>query len=108
MFKRLILYETQDGTIPYEEWFYSLRDVNIRSRIRTRINRLFRGNFGDSKSIGKGVFELRFHFGSGYRIYFGIDQQTMVILLLGGDKGTQRRDIEFAFAYWSDYLRRSK
>ncbi len=108
MFKRLILYETQDGTIPYEEWFYSLRDFNVRSRIRARIDRLFRGNFGDSRSVGRGIFELRFHFSSGHRVYFGIDQQTMVILLMGGDKSTQKSDIQRSYAYWIDYLRRSK
>ena len=93
MFEHLILYETQEGRIPFEEWLCSFKDKNITSRIRARMDRLFRGNFGDSQNVGNGVFELRCHFGSGYRVYFGIDQQIMIILLLGGDKSTQESDI---------------
>ncbi len=108
MFKQVIHYQTSEGKIPFEEWFLSLKDATVKARILARIDRLLRGNFGDSKNVGNGVFELRFHFASGYRVYFGIDQQTMVILLLGGDKSTQKSDVQRSYAYWIDYLRRSK
>ena len=66
------------------------------------------GNYGDCKPAGAGIFELRLHLGPGYRIYFGQEKQTLVILLMGGDKQTQERDILKAQEYWKDYLRRKK
>lgn len=108
MFKQVIHYQTKDGKIPFREWLSLLKDVTIKSRISARIDRLLRGNFGDSKSIGNGIFELRFHFASGYRVYFGIDHGVIVILLLGGDKSSQQNDIYRSRVYWLDYLRRSK
>ena len=65
--------------------------------------RLRLGNFGDSKSVGEGVLELRIDHGPGYRIYFGRDGSDVVILLLGGDKRSQSKDIETARVYWADY-----
>ena len=108
MFKQVIHYQTKNGRIPFEEWFLSLKDVTVKSRILARIDRLLRGSLGDSKRVGNGVFELRFHFASGYRVYFGIDQGVIVILLLGGDKSTQQSDIRRSHVYWLDYLRRPK
>ena len=61
------------------------------------------GNFGDYRSVGEGVFELRFHFGAGYRIYFGEVDNTIVLLLCGGDKSSQARDIDRAKAYWMEH-----
>ncbi len=61
------------------------------------------GNFGDSKRVGDGIFELRIHTGAGYRIYYGREGDRVVILLCGGDKGTQKRDIQRAEEYWRDY-----
>lgn len=71
--------------------------------IRTRINRMRMGNLGDNKSVGEGVSEMRIAFGPGYRVYFAIDKGTVVVLLCGGDKGTQERDIERAKRYWKEY-----
>jgi len=101
-------YRTQAGEIPFEEWLGSLRDWKLRSRILARLDRIVAGNFGDTKLVGTGIWELRFHFGPGYRIYFGLDGNVFVILLCGGDKSNQRSDIERAQSYWKDYLRRKK
>ncbi|MEC4678956.1 MAG: type II toxin-antitoxin system RelE/ParE family toxin [Nitrospirota bacterium] len=74
-----------------------------RRRIIQRVTRLESGNYGDYKSLKDGVFELRLSFGSGYRVYCAEDGNTIVILLCGGDKSTQEKDIEAAKAYWKEY-----
>lgn len=83
----------------------SLRDKTVHVRILTRLDRLQTGNLGDARRVGI-VWELRFHFGPGYRIYFGLDRGTIVILLCGGEKSSQETDIQRAQEYWKDYLRR--
>ncbi len=77
-------------------WLLALKDVQGRARIAKRIDRLALGNFGDTKSVGGGVSELRLAFGPGYRIYYTRRGEVVVILLCGGDKGSQRDDIERA------------
>ena len=83
-------------TETYYQWFDSLRDRQARARINAHIRRLSLGNFGDVKPIGEGVSELRIDFGPGYRVYFVQRGQTLVVLLAGGDKRTQDRDIKKA------------
>jgi putative addiction module killer protein len=95
-------YVTDDGICPFDEWFNHL-ERNIQIRIDARFTRISLGNFGDYKSMGDGVFELRFHFGSGYRIYYGLDGKNIVILLIGGDKKRQNRDIKKAIDFWQKY-----
>jgi putative addiction module killer protein len=73
-----------------------------------RLNRIRLGNFGDCKSVGAGISELRIPHGPGYRVYFGRRGKTVVILLYGGDKRTQSRDIALAQTYWDEYLGRIK
>lgn len=97
------VYETRDGARQFDNWLRSLRDSSARQRVRTRINRLRLGNFGDHKTVGDGVCELRIDYGPGYRVYCGRDGAEIVILLVGGDKRTQDRDIETAKEYWTDY-----
>ncbi len=96
-------YQTKEGTIPYREWFDSLRDQAVQAAVLARANRLRLGTFGDWKSVGDGVCELRVHCGAGYRIYFGRQGQTVVILLTGGEKRSQDSDIKRAKKYWKDY-----
>jgi len=82
----------------FAEWRAGLRDTVARKRIGARIDRLAFGNFGDAKAVGDKLFELRLDFGPGYRIYFVRDGDTVVILLCGGDKSSQQRDIDKARA----------
>ena len=84
--KEVQTYLRPDGTCPFNDWLESLRDRQTRARIRARINRIRLGNLGDCKSVGSGVSELRIDYGPGYRIYFGIAETKLVILLCGGDK----------------------
>jgi putative addiction module killer protein len=99
-------YVTIDGRVPFLEWFSSLKEPKLQSIIDKRLDRVQLGNLGDCKSVGSGVYELRIDYGSGYRIYFGQVGLTVVLLLCGGDKGTQDRDIERAQEYWEDYEKR--
>ncbi len=101
-------YQTEKSKIPYRNWLRSLKDASTRARIRTRINRLRLGNFGDAKSVGEGVSELRLDFGPGYRIYYGRDGDSLVLLLCGSDKKSQNKMIEHAKKYWTDYNKRKK
>lgn len=101
--QRVEIYETTDGKSPFKAWLRSLRDQRAKQRIRARIARVRLGNFGDSRPVGEGVVELRVHCGPGYRVYLGRDGDEIVILLVGGDKSTQERDISSAKAYWKDY-----
>lgn len=101
--RELQFHRTQNGREPFTEWFESIRDQKTRIRIRGRLDRLETGNFGDCQSVGNGVFELRLHFRQGYRIYFGEVANTIVLLLCGGAKSSQTRDIERAKTYWQEY-----
>jgi putative addiction module killer protein len=100
-------YQTADGKVPLTEWLNDLRDGQARARILSRLERLQVGLFGDWKSVGAGVCELRMDHGPGYRIYYGQEGATLVLLLCGGDKATQSKDIEKAHGYWKDYKTRS-
>ncbi|HEY7064057.1 MAG TPA: type II toxin-antitoxin system RelE/ParE family toxin [Chloroflexota bacterium] len=86
----------------YARWFASLRDRQARARIDARIRRLSLGNSGDVRPVGEGVSELWIDYGPGYRVYFVQRGQTLVILLAGGDKRTQNRDIRTALELASD------
>lgn len=89
--------------MPFEEWIQGLKDNRSSARILQRINRLRLGNFGDCRSIGGNVYELRIHFGPGFRVYFGLADEQIVILLSGGDKRSQNKDISIAQSYWKEY-----
>ena len=104
--KELREYQTEMGRNPFREWLHSLRDAEARARIRVRLNRVRLGNLGDCKPVGEGVMEFRLDFGPGYRVYFGQAGDVLVILLCGGDKRTQTRDIATAKQYWQSYKRR--
>lgn len=104
----ILEYLTPSGQNPFRDWLEGLRDRQARARIRVRLTRIRLGNFGDCKSVGRGVSELRIPYGPGYRVYFGRQGNTVVILLYSGDKQTQSQDIALAQTYWNDYLRRTK
>lgn len=101
--RTLQFFRTTNGSEPFNEWYRSIRDPNTRYRIQRRLERLEGGNLGDCRSVGEGVFELRLHFGPGYRIYLGEAANTVTVLLCGGDKSSQQRDIERAKTYWLEY-----
>lgn len=86
------MYEVQQTPV-YSVWFRSLRDRVMQGRIVTRIDRVALGNFGDAKPVGDGVHELRMTFGPGYRVYFTRRGERIILLLCGGDKGSQARDV---------------
>lgn len=99
----LIRYQQEDGREPYTEWFRSLRDRMAKARIEARLHQIEYGNLGDCKPVGEGVTELRIHVGAGYRIYCGRSGTSWVILLCGGDKDRQAKDIAKAKALWADW-----
>ena len=104
--KEIRSYLSVNGVNSFSEWFDSLRDIRAKAKIRARLDRVEAGNLGDCKSVGDGVFELRIDYGSGYRIYFGQQGSTVIILLCGGDKSTQDKNIAKAKEYWEDYRSR--
>ena len=93
--------ETATGRMPYRAWLDAL-DMKAKARVQARILRLETGHLGDHRSVGHGVWELRLDFGPGYRVYFGVDGKTLILLLMGGDKGSQKRDVAKAKKLWSD------
>jgi putative addiction module killer protein len=95
-------YVTSGGGQPFATWFADLGAM-ARAKVTRAIARLEQSNFSNVKSIGEGVFEYRIDFGPGYRVYFGQDGPTLVILLTGGTKKRQQRDINAAHTYWQDY-----
>ena len=103
---QLEYYLTEEGACPFTEWLYGLRDRVATSRIRTRLDRVSLGNFGTVESVGQGVSELKIDHGPGYRVYFAMSGKTVVLLLVGGDKSTQRKDIAAAHSYWKDFQTR--
>ena len=100
---KIQLYLLEDQSSPFETWLDSLRDRDGKSRVRLRLRRILLGNLGDYKSLGDGVYEFRIKTGPGYRVYFGIVGNSIILLLCGGDKGSQDRDILKAKEYWSRY-----
>jgi putative addiction module killer protein len=90
---------------PYAEWFDSL-SAPAAAKVAVAITRLAQGNVSNVKGVGGGVYECRINFGPGFRIYFGKDGERLVILLAGGTKKRQRKDIEDAKARWQDYRKR--
>ena len=95
--------ELPNGLVPFDEWFDSLRDRRMQAAVDARLTRVRAGNFGDCKSVGGGVFELRINLGPGLRVYYGLHAQTIVVLLGGGDKRSQSRDIGRAQELWQQF-----
>jgi putative addiction module killer protein len=100
--RKIQIYEGPDGKRPFEDWFNDLQPLRARTTIAVRLDRAERGSLGDWKAIQGGVCEMRIHFGPGYRVYFGFDGDA-IVLLCGGSKASQSRDIKRAVKYWGDY-----
>ena len=99
------IYQDKERNEPFTQWLESIRDKVAQARIRGRLRRIELGNPGDYRSVGHGVFELRLHFGPGYRIYYGQIGHEVVLLLAGGTKSAQEQDIQQAKHYWFEYKR---
>lgn len=92
---------TVEKTITFDHWFRKIKDVQAKAKILFRIQKIqFDGHFGDCKSVGKGISEMRIHFGKGYRVYFGQKNNVAILLLIGGNKSTQKEDIKKAKIIW--------
>lgn len=98
-------YNDREGRSPFAAWFDELNS-QAAAKVATALTRLAAGNFSNVRGVGSGVFEVRIDFGPGYRVYFGKDGERVVILLGGGAKKRQQRDIENALSHWEDYKRR--
>lgn len=105
MKKELRIYCSKSGKEPFAEWLTSLKDVIGRANIMNHLNRVVFGNYGDCDPVGNGVRELRVHYGPGYRIYFA-EQEETILLLCGGNKQTQNKDIKKAKLYLADFRER--
>lgn len=101
----ILVYADLDGREPFTQWVTGLDTVS-RARIFARLDRVENGNFGNHKAITNELSEFRFQFGPGYRVYFGTVKKTLVILLAGGDKKTQKKDIKRAQQLWDEFLKR--
>ncbi len=101
--KTVEIYTDANGRCPFLEFFSSLRDDRAKQRIQARLARVRLGNLGSTNTVGDGVQELKIDYGPGYRIYFGHGSETLVILLGGGDKSSQARDIQNAKVCWRAY-----
>jgi len=107
MVVELRYYQTSGGEQPFVDWLQGLRDRQARTRIEARLARVAVGNPGDAEPVGEGVLELRIDWGPGYRVYFSRVGNVIVLLLCGGDKRTQQRDINRAKTYLEDYKART-
>jgi putative addiction module killer protein len=101
----LLVYADGLGRTPFEDWFREL-DVQAQAKVTVALDRLKRGNISNVSGVGESVFELKLDWGPGYRLYFGRDGDRIVILLLGGTKKRQDRDIARARRFWLDYKSR--
>lgn len=105
---RLEYFADAKGREPFRDWLYGLSNRSAFARITARLNRVELGNFGFCKGLGgDGVYELKIDYGPGYRVYYAINGKTVVLLLIGGDKSTQAKDIETAKSYWASHRERT-
>ncbi|MDA3849637.1 MAG: type II toxin-antitoxin system RelE/ParE family toxin [Spirochaetaceae bacterium] len=101
----VLVYEDEAGKEPFTGYLQSC-DSTVRARIFSRLDRVEQGNWGDCELVGDKVFELRMHFGPGYRVYFGKIEDVVVLLLTAGKKSSQKQDIKKSKKYWKEFQRR--
>ena len=106
--KEVVAFRARNGQVPFEEWLNDLKDKRAVARILARLARVRHGNLGDCKPVGEGVSELRVDYGPGYRLYFGQKGNALIVLLCGGDKRTQDRDIRLAKQFWREFKESEK
>ncbi len=101
-------YQDADGDVPYTEWITKLRkkDPRAAAKIDTRVDRAESGNFGDYRFERDGVWEFKIDYGPGYRVYYALDGDNIILLLIGGDKSSQSRDLAKAVKFWREYQTR--
>jgi putative addiction module killer protein len=104
---QIVEYLDADGRSPFANWFDDL-NAQAAAKVTIALARIEQGNLSNAKSVGAGVLEFRIDFGPGYRLYFGREGDTFIILLAGGTKSRQQKDIAVAQARWADYKRRRK
>lgn len=104
---KVVEYLDPAGRSPFQDWFHRI-EVRAAAKVTVALARLEAGNLSSTKSVGAGVLEYRIDYGPGYRVYFGRDGDRLVILLAGGTKQRQQRDIDDAQARWLDYKRRKR
>ena len=100
------LYVTESGKVPFTDWLNGLKDITARAKVRVCLDRVKMENFGNFKPLGQGLAELKIHYGPGFRVYYGQSGKKIILLLTGGDKSSQQKDIKKAREYWEDYRRR--
>lgn len=103
-----IRYMKEDGSVPLSDWLSTLRNMQAKTATRRRIDRFGAGNLGNTRFLRSGVSESKIDMGPGYRVYYSPCGQTIVLLLCGGDKGTQVTDIAKAVGYWEDWKTRNR
>ncbi len=101
--RELLDYRRPNGDIPFRTWLSSLKDKKSQAVVDARLVRVRKGNFGNCEPVGEGVLELKIHFGPGFRVYFGLDGERLVVLLCGGSKSRQSDDIKKAKEFWNEY-----
>ncbi len=103
-------YRARDGKIPFEDWMAKMKrkDPDTVFRILVRVNRAIKRNFGDYRYLREGVWEMRVDSGPGYRIYFAVEHRQVLLLLIGGDKKSQKADVKLAVDYWKDHQSKGK
>lgn len=106
--KEVVAFRARNGQVPFEEWLNDLNDKRAVARVLARLARVRQGNLGDCKPVGEGVSELRVDYGPGYRLYFGQRGTALTVLLCGGDKRTQERDIRLAKQFWREFKESEK
>ena len=87
----------------YQNWYENLKDSRAKARIDLRLNSVSKGTFGKQRSVGNGIFELKIEYGQGYRLYYKKTGNTVLLLLCGGDKSTQSKDIDNAKKILKEY-----
>lgn len=101
---QIVVFEDEDGFCPFEYWLNSVGDKLLVQRILIRFDRIKEGNFGDHKALSDGIWELRFTFGGGLRIYYGHLNDKIILIMVGGNKASQSKDLKKAKGIWKQYL----